>query len=140
MSQVVSQLIDAGVMLPGTDISAEYRGKRLQATITPDGQVDFRGAIYKSPSAAGAAAKQFVSGKYLATDGWTFWHYVNHEGSRVPLSVARDNISKSKRLAASDMPGATGFASVLTKSSPMPRSHQAKGQLAFITECWSTVF
>jgi hypothetical protein len=57
MSQVVSQLIRAGVMQPGTQISADYRGHALQATITADGQIDFRGANYKSPSAAGAAAK-----------------------------------------------------------------------------------
>jgi hypothetical protein len=97
MSQVVSQLIEAGVMRPGTSISADYRGQTLQATITSDGQVDFRGAKYKSPSAAGAAAKQFVSGKYLATDGWTFWHYTDGDGVRVPLSIARDQyIAKRK--------------------------------------------
>ena len=99
MSQVVSQLIGAGVMKPGTNISADYRGQRLQATITPDGQVDFRGAKYKSPSAAGAAAKQFVSGKFLATDGWTFWHYTDQDGARVPLSVAREQyIAKQKSI------------------------------------------
>jgi hypothetical protein len=95
----VSQLIGAGVIQVGTNISADYRGQRLQATITSDGQVEFRGAKYKSPSAAGAAAKQFVSGKFLATDGWTFWHYTGQDGAWVPLSVARDQyVAKQKNI------------------------------------------
>ncbi len=97
MSDVIPQLIQAGVMRPGTEISADYKGQKLRATITPDGQIEFRGARYKTPSAAGAAAKTSISGSYISTDGWTFWHYTDHDGARVPLSVAREQyLTKQK--------------------------------------------
>jgi hypothetical protein len=88
-SDVVATLMREGLLQPGMKISAIYHGQSLQATITPDGQVEFGRAKYKSPSAAGAAAKQSVTGKYKATDGWGFWHFTDPSGARVPLSVAR---------------------------------------------------
>jgi hypothetical protein len=85
----VATLMRGGLLQSGMRISANYHGQLLQATITADGQVEFGSAKYKSPSAAGAAAKQSVTGKYMATDGWDFWHYIDKSGARVPLSVAR---------------------------------------------------
>lgn len=89
MSQVVPQLVRKGILSTNTTLFADFREKSLTATISADGQIEFRGATYKSPSAAGAAAKQFVTGKYVATDGWYFWHFIDADGKRVPLSKAR---------------------------------------------------
>jgi hypothetical protein len=89
MSEIVPLLVREGVLKVGTEITADYHGRALKATIASDGQVEFRGAKYKSPSAAGAAAKQYVTGKYVATDGWYFWRYFDKDGKQVPLSAAR---------------------------------------------------
>jgi hypothetical protein len=88
-SEVVATLMREGLLQSGMRISSIYHGQSLQATITSDGQVEFGRAKYKSPSAAGAAAKQSVTGKFMATDGWDFWHFTDRSGARVPLSVAR---------------------------------------------------
>jgi hypothetical protein len=97
-SEVVPRLLRDGILRAGLEISADYRGETLVATITSDGQVKFRGAKYKSPSAAGAAAKAFVSGKFMATDGWSFWSYMDGNGANVPLSVAREHyLAKHKQ-------------------------------------------
>jgi hypothetical protein len=96
-SEVIPLLLREGLLTAGMRIVGDYRGHELTASITPDGRIDFRGAVYSSPSAAGAAAKQFVSGKFLATDGWSFWHYVDG-GAKVNLSVARQKyLSKQVR-------------------------------------------
>jgi hypothetical protein len=88
-SEVVATLMHEGLLQSGMRISANYHGQPLEASITPDGQVEFGRAKYKSPSAAGAAAKHSVTGKYMATDGWDFWHFTDRGGARVPLAVAR---------------------------------------------------
>jgi hypothetical protein len=88
-SEVVPLLVREQILRSGTEIYANYKGHALMATVTPDGNVDFRGAVYNSPSAAGAAAKQSVAGQFIKTDGWKFWAYMNGDGVRVPLKAAK---------------------------------------------------
>jgi hypothetical protein len=89
-SEVISVLVDRGLLKAELELVADYRGHSLKANITPNGQIEFRGANYQSPSAAGAAAKQSVTGQYMATDGWLFWHYRDEGGEIVPIKAARE--------------------------------------------------
>ncbi len=88
-SEVLSVLINRGLLQQNAELSSEYMGHSLTARITKAGHVEFRGATYLSPSAAGAAAKQSVSGKFMATDGWSFWHFKDDAGQLVPIKTAR---------------------------------------------------
>jgi hypothetical protein len=87
-SHVLSVLIERGLLKRQEELSGDYFGKSLSARIADDGKVEFRGTKYQSPSAAGAAAKQSVTGKFMATDGWSFWHYKDENGELVPIKSA----------------------------------------------------
>jgi len=60
-------------------LRATYRGKTLRAHVRRDGSVRFRGKVYRSPSAAGAAA---VSG---SCNGWWFWKFERAPGDWIRL-------------------------------------------------------
>ena len=46
-----------------------HKGFEYTASLRRDGRISFSGETYKSPSAAGFAARGH------STNGWTFWHY-----------------------------------------------------------------
>ncbi len=46
-----------------------HKGFEYNASLRRDGRISFSGETYKSPSAAGVAARG------RSTNGWTFWHY-----------------------------------------------------------------
>jgi hypothetical protein len=60
-------------------LRAMHRGKTLRAHVRRDGSVRFRGKVYRSPSAAGAAA---VGG---ACNGWWFWKFERAPGDWIRL-------------------------------------------------------
>lgn len=66
-----------------TPIKARYRDRMFYGWIRRDGRIRFRGRLYDSPSAAGAAARK------RATNGWTFWQYQRAPGDWVELSKLR---------------------------------------------------
>ncbi|MBX3435304.1 MAG: hypothetical protein KF847_18460 [Pirellulales bacterium] len=86
----IGVLIANGYLSVGQKLSASYLGETIVATLTKDGKVNVAGTDYESVSAAGAAAKNQVSGKgFLATDGWSFWSTTDH-GEQVPIGAIRD--------------------------------------------------
>lgn len=91
-SEVISLLMQRGFLEAGSELAADYQGKSLTAKIIADGKVEFRGAKYASVSAAGAAAKQSVSGQFAATDGWSFWRVRDVAGQLVPISTLRQRL------------------------------------------------
>lgn len=93
-SEVLALLINRGLLKENAELHSEYLGHPLTARITTDGHVEFHGAIYSSPSAAGAAAKQSICGKPMGTDGWRFWHYKEKSGGLVPIKEARQRYLK----------------------------------------------
>ena len=97
-SEQLSVLIRSGFIRAGQIVQARYRATDLKATITEDGKVKFAGVVYQTLSAAGAAAKNYVSGKgYLATDGWTFWEMNDGNGNKIPMKVPRRAYLAKKR-------------------------------------------
>ena len=65
-------------------IRATYKGKVYKAIIHRDGQVEYKGRLFDSPSAAG---KMIRGGK--ETNGWVFWKIKSESGRLVRLSSVR---------------------------------------------------
>ncbi len=65
------------------ELHARFKGKSLHAQVRRDGTIRFRGTVYKSPSAAGAAACK------RSCNGWWFWKYERAPGDWVRLNVLK---------------------------------------------------
>ena len=83
-------LINAGLLRPPMTLVARYKGRELEADLSPDGDVSFQGKRYKSCSMAGGAAIAAASGRKTASaDGWKFWRYRENSGNVVRLDKVR---------------------------------------------------
>jgi len=71
----LSELIAAGMLKAPLDLFCKYKGHRLEATLLPDGSVQFGGAIYNSSSMAADEARRTLTGRPMSTNGWSFWLY-----------------------------------------------------------------
>ena len=76
-SKADTLVIDEAVAIYG-----ENRGVRYDATLLPDGTIDFAEQIWKSPSAAAKAALA------RSANGWTFWK-TERDGKVLSLSEMR---------------------------------------------------
>lgn len=85
----LADLIKAGAVNAPMRLFREYRGRTLEATLHPDGTIEVAGKRYDSPSEAGSAARQAVTGRPMATNGWVFWQYAGHAGTPRPLAALR---------------------------------------------------
>jgi hypothetical protein len=65
-------------------LKAVFKGKTVVAHARRDGSIRFNGAVFNSPSAAGAAAV-----KRPTCNGWSFWMYERAPGDWVRLSTLR---------------------------------------------------
>lgn len=70
-----------GVIDRSHALRAEYKGQQYKATLRKDGQINYQGMLYSSPT---AAAKEIIDGR--AVNGRTFWKYKNDAGEWVALS------------------------------------------------------
>jgi len=85
----LAELVQSGVLPTSMKLFAQYKGRDLEATVLPDGGVEFQGRRYGTPSAAGAAAKSTVTGEKLATNGWDFWQVRDSGGQAHKLADLR---------------------------------------------------
>ncbi len=76
----LADLIQAGILTASQKLFAQYKGTEFEATVLPDGSVEFRGAHYTTPSAAGVEAKRTVTGEEMSTNGWDFWQVQDSRG------------------------------------------------------------
>ena len=90
----LADLIGAGLLKAQAHLFRKYKGQMLEATLLSDGRIQFQGAAYKSPSAAGEAAKAAVTGKKTNTDGWSFWQIEGDGGKPKTLGQIRDAFLK----------------------------------------------
>jgi len=79
---------------PPVDLQKAYKGVLLTGRIESDGQVSFGGKRYESLSTAAGQARKGVIGTqddrpYPQTNGWTFWHFQDKDGSWQELDVLR---------------------------------------------------
>ncbi len=85
----VQDLIRAEVLPPGAVLvsgAGKYPG--LVATVASDGQIEFDGRLYESPSGAAKAAT-----KRRAINGWWFWRVGQADGPR--LREVRDKLTEA---------------------------------------------
>ena len=87
-------LLARHLIAPGAKLEAARGGQTVSASLLADGSIDIAGVTYKTPSAAGGAAKELIAGHPLsasekATDGWAFWQAVGPGGSPMTLKELR---------------------------------------------------
>jgi predicted type IV restriction endonuclease len=99
---MLPEVIAAGLLSPPIQLFRKYKGQRLEATLLPDGKVEFQGTRYDSCSSAAEAARQVVVGRRMNTNGWDFWQYLDASGKKFTLFDCRS------RLLAMRGRGATG--------------------------------
>ncbi len=93
----MTDLFAAGSLQPPVDLRKTYKGKLLTARIESDGQVSFSGKRYDSLSTAAGQARKTVIGspdgrQYPQTNGWTFWHFQDVNGSWQEIDVLRKRL------------------------------------------------
>jgi hypothetical protein len=67
--RTVKDLIDAGLLAAGAQLSGWHRGALYTATVEADGSISLGGKRFSSLSAAGGSITN------ISTNGWIFWHY-----------------------------------------------------------------
>lgn len=90
----MTDLFAEASLKPPVDLQKTYKGKLLTGRIESDGQVSFGGKRYQSLSTAAGLARKSVFGSpdgrpYPQTNGWTFWHFQDSDGSWQELDVLR---------------------------------------------------
>ena len=91
----MKQLIDAGLIAPGTQLRKRYLGQDAIATVQPDGRIRVGEDVYSSLSIAGGAARVGIKGpppdgrRYYQTNGWNFWQYPDASGKLQRMEVLR---------------------------------------------------
>ena len=92
----LSDVIGAGLLSPPVRLFRKYKGQVSEATLLPDGAVEFRGERYESCSTAAEAARSAVTGRKMNTNGWVFWQYLDAKGKKTLLMTAREKYLKTK--------------------------------------------
>ncbi len=91
----LKQLLDAGLIQPGTQLRQRYLGRDVSATVESDGRIRVGEEVFKSLSIAAGAARVNVKGRppdgrrYYQTNGWTFWQYEDANGRQQPMETLR---------------------------------------------------
>jgi hypothetical protein len=85
----LADVITAGHLAPPVKLFRLYKGTMLEATLLPDGVVEFQGQRYDTCSAAAEAALESATGQRLNANGWTFWQYRGADRKKLTLRDAR---------------------------------------------------
>lgn len=72
---MLGQLIEAGFLKAPLALFREYKGRQLDATLLPNGNIKFGGKTYDTCSQAAEQARSTVTGRKMNTNGWRFWQY-----------------------------------------------------------------
>jgi predicted type IV restriction endonuclease len=91
----LTDVIAVGYLIAPTKLFRRYKGTMLEATLLPDGGVEFQGQRYSTASAAAEAARKAVTGQQFNTNGWTFWQYHTLDGKTLVLADARKRLERS---------------------------------------------
>jgi hypothetical protein len=83
------EIIAAGLLKPPLKLFRKYKGRRMEATLLPDGTVEFQGTVYPTSSTAAEIARGTITGRRMNTNGWSFWQYVDGDGKAKELVAAR---------------------------------------------------
>lgn len=91
----LADLIAAGIVVAPLELRRTYKGVEVKARIEADGSVTFNGQRLESPLAAGSMACARVRGvdpvsDPVATDGWSFWRFVDTNGTEKTIGALRE--------------------------------------------------
>jgi hypothetical protein len=92
----LADLIGAGLIVPPLKLVRRYKGRVMEATLLPDGGVEFEGRRYDSGSTAADYARSTITGRPMHTNGWVFWQFTDAGGKRLTLADARDRFLRMK--------------------------------------------
>lgn len=92
----LSDLISAGLLSPPLKLFRKYRGQIMESMLLPDGGVEFQAVRYDSCSTAAEIARSTLTGRRMHTNGWDFWQYLDDNGKKRTLAVARDQFLRMK--------------------------------------------
>jgi hypothetical protein len=90
----LQDIIGAGLVKLPLEIQKDYKGHHLVGRITAEGNATWGGREYSSLSTAAGIARASIIGtppgrKFPQTNGWTFWQFVDADGSVKPLDILR---------------------------------------------------
>jgi hypothetical protein len=85
----LTELIESGVLVPPLRLYCQYRKRAFEASVLSSGEIEFQGHRYSTPSAAASAARETVTGKPMATNGWSFWRFDGPDGRPRELGTLR---------------------------------------------------
>jgi hypothetical protein len=89
-------LLAGGYLRAPLALFRKYKGQRMEATLLPDGRVEFQGTVYDSSSTAADYARGTLTGRRMNTNGWIFWQYLDESQKTVMLDDARQRFIRSK--------------------------------------------
>jgi len=93
----LSDLIRDGHLSAPLRLFRRYKGQTLEATLLPDGRIEFRGDTYPSCSTAAEMARSTVTGRKMNTNGWQFWLFLDASGKKQELLEARARYLESQQ-------------------------------------------
>jgi hypothetical protein len=82
----ISDLIDAGLLAPGTRLRSLPSTHEAIAVVQADGRLEVNGVLYEKPSTAAVAVVGYEM------NGWNFWGASSGDGTRVPLAELRKQL------------------------------------------------
>jgi predicted type IV restriction endonuclease len=85
----LATLIAVGMLTAPLRLFRKYRGKVMEATLLPDGRVQFGSKTYDTCSRAAEAARETLTGRRMNTNGWAFWQLDAGGGKAKTLEEVR---------------------------------------------------
>jgi hypothetical protein len=92
----LADLFATGVLSPPLRLFRKYKGNELEATLLPDGRIEFQGQSFDSCSTAAETARSTVTGRRMNTNGWVFWQFLDSAGQAKTLDDAREKLLANK--------------------------------------------
>jgi hypothetical protein len=85
----IRDLMDAGLLHEGETLFFSIHPE-IQANVMSDGNLEFKGAMYNSPSRAALAARG------ISVNGWVVWKTRNSDGELISIGTLRERLQNSK--------------------------------------------
>ncbi|MDP2730709.1 MAG: zinc ribbon domain-containing protein [Dehalococcoidales bacterium] len=87
----LKDLVDAGILRAGDELSISVKGKDVAATLLADGKLKYQEQTYDAPLACAAALRGQVC------DSWYCWEAVDHiTGRKYPISHFRGALRRKR--------------------------------------------
>jgi hypothetical protein len=86
----LAKLFETGYLKPPIRLFRKYKNRIMEASLYPDGTVEFQGKRYPTCSTAAEIARSTVTGRRMNTNGWSFWQYEDSEGKTETLLDVRE--------------------------------------------------